>query len=191
MGVRSFIALEIPAPVRTAVGSAIDSLGQSGADVKWVGRDNIHITLKFLGDVDEDRLPSIEAALAKKLTHYQPFYIRIIGIGSFPPGRHPRVIWAGIVESAVLNSLQKDVEREMAAAGFPAEDRPFSAHLTIGRVRSGRKLADLVKRLNESGDLSFGDFEVRGVRLMKSELRPTGPVYTCLAEIPLTGRADV
>ncbi|MDA8084968.1 MAG: RNA 2',3'-cyclic phosphodiesterase [Nitrospiraceae bacterium] len=191
MGIRCFIAIEIPEALRLAIGQAIWKLRSSGADVKWVDPGLIHITLKFLGDTEESRIGEAQRVLSQKVSHYAPFYIKIAGLDSFPSGRHPRVVWAGIAESTVLTALQKEIELGLADSGFPAEDRPFRPHLTIGRVKTGRRIADLVNSVRESGNIMFGDFEVRGVRLMKSELRPAGPVYTCLADIPLMGGNDV
>jgi len=185
MGVRCFIAVEIPLPIREVIGRTIQDLQQSGSDVKWVSTGNIHITLKFLGDTEESRIDDIRNALEKKLSHYQPFCIKITGAGSFPAGKYPRVVWVGVEESAALNLLQQDVEQEMAALGFPADGRRFMAHATVGRVKSSRRLAELANRLQGAGEVSFGHFEVRGISLMKSDLKPAGPEYTCLAVIPL------
>lgn len=185
MGVRCFIAVEIPEPLRMAISNAVEALKQCGADVKWAGSENIHITLKFLGDTEESLLPAIQERLSKKLFNYKPFCIRIAGVGSFPPWKHPRVIWVGIEASSALKTLQGEVESEMRAVGFPSEERPFVAHITIGRVRSGRRISEMARKLVESREIEIGDFEVRSIKLMKSELGRGGPVYTCLAEIPL------
>lgn len=185
MGIRCFIAVELSEPVRAAIAGAVEDLRQSGADVRWVNTENIHITLKFLGDTEEALLPDIRQRLAKKLFNYKPFCIKITGVGSFPAGRHPRVIWIGLGESAALKALQADVESEMRAIGCPAEERPFAAHITVGRVKSGRRLPELTGKLTDMREVAFGDLEVRGVKVMKSELGRGGPVYTCLAEIPL------
>lgn len=185
MRVRCFIAVEIPEPLRVTIGNIIETLKQCDADVKWVSSQNIHITLKFLGDTEESLLPAIQERLSKKLFNYRPFCIRISGAGAFPPGRHPRVIWIGTEESSALKALQGEVESEMGALGYAAEERPFQAHLTIGRVKSGRRLSEMAKKLAESREMAIGNFEVRSIKLMKSELGRGAPVYTCLAEIPL------
>lgn len=190
MDIRCFISIEVPEPMRVIIGAVIEELKGSGAEVKWSGSDKVHITLKFLGDTDESRISVLQQSLSKKLSTYQPFCIRISGTRSFPPGKYPRVIWVGIEKSDTLNALQRDVEEEMTAAGYPAEERSFQPHVTIGRVRSSRRLAEVVKRLAESGNMAFGQFEASGIKLMKSELRPEGPVYTCLADIPFTYRQN-
>jgi 2'-5' RNA ligase len=185
MGIRCFIAIEIPEPLRVAIGDTIEALKQCGADVKWVSSENIHITLKFLGDTEESLLSAIQERLSKKLFNYKPFCIRISGAGSFPPGKHPRVIWVGIDESSALKTLHGEVESGMRELGYAAEERPFLAHITVGRVKSGRRLSDVAKKLAESREIEIGNFEVKSIKLMKSELGRGGPVYTCLAEIPL------
>lgn len=186
MGIRCFVAVEIPEPLRVVIGNTIEALRQCGGDVKWVSNENIHITLKFLGDTEESLLSDIQERLSKKLFNYKPFCIRISGAGSFPPGKHPRVIWIGIEESSALKILHGEVEAGMRELGYAAEERPFLAHITIGRVRSGRRLSEMAKKLAESRGSEIGNFEVRSIKLMKSELGREGPVYTCLAEIPLS-----
>ena len=167
------------------ISRTVEDLKQCGADVKWVNSENIHITLKFLGDTEESLLPEIQQRLSKKLFNYKPFCIRISGVGSFPPGKHPRVIWVGTEESSSLKALQAEVESEMEALGYAAEERPFLAHITLGRVKSGRRLTEVARKLADSRETAIGNFEVRSIKLMKSELGRGGPVYTCLAELPL------
>ncbi|MBA4372870.1 MAG: RNA 2',3'-cyclic phosphodiesterase [Thermodesulfovibrio sp.] len=185
MGIRCFIAVEVPAPLRVTMGGIAEDLKKCGADVKWVRPENIHITLKFLGDTEEPLLTLIEERLSKKLFNYKPFCIRISGAGSFPSGRHPRVIWVGIEESPALLALQRDVEFEVRALGYAPEERPFLAHITIGRVKTERKLSSLAEKLEVLRDKDIGSFEIRTIKLMKSELGRGGPVYTSLAGIPL------
>lgn len=185
MRVRCFIAVEIPEPIRVTISDLVETLKQRGADVKWVSSENIHITLKFLGDTEESLLPAIQQQLSKKLFNYRPFCIRISGVGSFPPGKHPRVIWVGTEESSDLKALQGEVESGMSALGFAAEERPFQAHITVGRVKSGRRLSEMAGKLADMRETVIGNFEVTSIKLIRSELGRGGPVYTCLAEIPL------
>lgn len=191
MAIRSFIAIEIPEAVKRSIREVIESLKGSGADVKWVSGDIVHLTLKFLGDTDEALIKDIIEALNKKVSPYKPFCIKISGAGYFPKGRHPRVVWVGVEESARLQELFSDVEREMLKFGYPAEDRRFSPHLTMGRVRSQRKTADLIRKVGEYAGTVLGEVEVRGITLIKSELKPAGAEYTSLAEIPFSGRNNV
>ncbi len=187
MALRCFIAVNLPGPIKKAVGEVITKLKESGGDIKWVAHENLHLTLKFLGATDEELVGEIKGALYKKLSHYAPFYIKIGGVGYFPEGRNPRVIWIGIEEQGSLADIYSDVEEVMLKFGYPREARPFSPHLTIGRVRSPRRVTEVVKRLDEFRTMDFDGFEVRDVTLMKSELKPGGAEYTGLAAISLEG----
>lgn len=188
---RCFIAIELPEGLRIQVGRIVDDLRKTGADVKWVSEKGLHLTLKFLGATDESRVDEIAASVGRKISHYPPFYIKLTGIGSFPSGRRPRVLWLGIEESPVLMSLQRAVEEAVTGIGFPSEERPFSPHLTLGRVRSERRGRDLIQRLGSYSEVRLEAFLADHIKLMKSELKPAGAEYTCLAEIPFAGRDDV
>lgn len=187
MALRCFIAVTLPAPLKQSVGKIMRGLSETGADVKWVPEQNLHLTLKFLGATGEEKIEEMTGALRKKLSPYPPFYITIGGVGSFPGGRHPRVIWVGIQEHWPLEDIYRAVEGVTTRLGYPPEDRPFSPHLTIGRVRSGKRLAEVLKRLDELQAADIGEFEVKGVTLMKSELKPGGAEHSSLAEILLEG----
>ena len=191
MVIRCFIAIEIPGLLKRSIGDMIENLKKPGADVKWVPPQNIHITLKFLGSTDESLLETIKDSLSKKLSPYSPFYIKISGIGCFPDERRPRVVWVGTHGSGVIGDVQRDIEAEMKKLGFSSEERKFSPHLTIGRVRSQKRIPEMMKRLDEYRSIGFGDMEVKGITLMKSELKPAGAEYHPLAEIPFGGRNDV
>jgi RNA 2',3'-cyclic 3'-phosphodiesterase len=191
MDLRCFIAVRIPVPIRKAVAEVMDILKKSGADVKWVAEENIHITLKFLGSTDEAVIEDIREALYRRVSVYRPFSIRIAGTGYFPPGRRPRVVWIGIEDAGALPDLQRDVEKEMTTFGYEEEKGPFSPHLTIGRVRSDKRMTEMLKRLDAFRETGFGEMEIREITLMKSELRPAGAEYSSLAEIPFGGRKNV
>ncbi len=191
MALRCFIAVRIPQQVKKALSEAIDALKKSGADVKWVPEENIHITLKFLGSTDESVVDEIRESLLGRAASYPPFSVRIAGTGYFPAGRRPRVIWVGIEDSGPLLALQKDVEKAVAVFGFAEEDRPFSPHLTIGRVRSDKRMTEMLKRLDAFKETDFGEIEVGAISVMKSDLRPAGAEYSSLAEIPFGGRKNV
>jgi RNA 2',3'-cyclic 3'-phosphodiesterase len=190
MALRCFIAIEIPEAIRGAIVGSIDSLKESGADVKWVSPENIHITLQFLGETEETRIPLIKKALNKILLTYSPFYIKIAGVGCFPDARRPRVIWVGTEGSQPVINLHGDIARGMAGLVYLEEERSFTPHLTIGRVKSNRNVRELLSKIDEIKEVRFSDFEVRNITLMKSELRPSGPIYSSLAEIPFGGRSN-
>jgi len=187
MLLRCFIAIEIPETIKKSVLDIIDSLRKSGADVKWLTDENLHITLQFLGETDESLIPAIKGALDKILATYSPFYIKIANVGCFPDGRRPRIIWVGMEEAQTLITLRKDIATEMVKFGYQKEERGFTPHVTIGRVKSNRNMGELLRRLEEFKIADFPGFEVQNIRLMKSELKPSGAKHYCLAEIPIGG----
>lgn len=182
---RCFIAIDIPDRVKSSIGGAIDAMKKCGGDIKWVTASNIHITLKFLGNTPETALPEIQDSLRSAVSSYMPFYITIYGTGVFPSRKYPRVIWAGIKNSQTMKSLKKDIENAMTAHGFQREERDFTPHLTLGRVRSQKGLIATFLELDTFKAKDFGEAEVDMVKLMKSELKPQGPEYSCISGIPL------
>jgi 2'-5' RNA ligase len=191
MNIRCFIAVHLTEEVRKSLADVISELRKSRADVKWVPAGNIHLTLKFLGSTDEALIPAIRESLSKKLSHYKPFYIKIADIGCFPSEKRPRVIWIGMEGADVLKAIQKDVDAEISKFGFAPDDRPFSPHLTIGRVRSTKNITELIEGFAEFKGVDFGEIEISSIHVMKSDLKPAGAEYSSLAEIPLgTGRND-
>jgi len=188
MALRCFIAVSLPAPLKKEIGVLIGRLRESGADIRWVPEENLHFTLKFLGATDEKLISEIKEVLHKKLSPYVPFYIKISGVGYFPGGKNPRVLWIGIEEPGSLADIYREVEEVMVKFGYPREERPFSPHLTIGRVRSPKRMSEALRRLDEFRTVSFEGFEVKAVKLMKSDLKTGGAEYSELAEILLEGK---
>ena len=191
MGLRCFVAVELPEEVRSSVDRVVGPLRETGADVKWVPADNLHVTLKFLGDVEPETVEALNEELRKKLSHYRPFYIKIAHMGFFPAGRVPRVLWVGIEDCPALSDVQKEVERAAAGLGFLREDRPFSPHLTIGRVRSRKGIERMMTLLMKERETVFAELQVRGISLMRSDLKPAGAEYRCVAHIPFEGGTNV
>lgn len=191
MALRCFIAIEIPEAIKRAIVSSIDGLKKSGADVKWVSPEHIHITLQFLGETEEALVPVINETLDKILLPYSSFYIKIAGVGCFPDTRRPRVIWVGTEESQPVINLHGDIAKGMARLGYREEERNFTPHLTIGRVKSNRNMGGLLKKIDEIKTTYFSAFEVQNITLMKSELKPSGAKYYSLAEIPFGRRSNV
>jgi len=191
--VRTFIAIELDETINAALA---DLQGQLKAkipqgSVRWVKPGGIHLTLKFLGDVPANRIEEIERALTQACAEFPAFSLSVGGLGCFPNPQRPRVVWVGVQEeSETLAGLQKAIEDGMEKLGFAPEGRKFHAHLTLGRARrrtsSGdvRRLGRLVKEC-DIGQL--GRMEARAVSLVKSDLRPTGAVYTQLATVRLEG----
>lgn len=179
---RCFISVDLEDPdLLDALEEAQRGLRMTGADIKCVERENIHLTLRFLGDVRESLVERLQHMVSK--AEVSPFRSELKGLGAFPKLHRPRVVWAGVSQGVdELTQIFRNVDRELVDMGFKPERRGFSPHLTIARVRSGRnrdRLADYVGR--RSNDM-FGGFEVKHVRLKKSILTPRGPIYSTLAE---------
>jgi 2'-5' RNA ligase len=188
---RLFVALNLPAEIRDRLAAAQDRLRRVQADVSWVRSENIHVTLKFLGETEEKRLGRIRPALHEAARAGAPFSMEVSGVGSFG-GRVPRVVWVGVKEGAeLLVELAGRIEAALGRVGFPKERRGFTAHLTLGRVRSPRNVEALLAALEPLQAEQFGTVAATQFDLMRSELRPSGSVYTVLERFPLgpEGRA--
>lgn len=180
---RTFIAIEIPEDIRTKIASFQNKLKNSRAFISWVKPDNIHVTLKFLGEIKDDSLPGIELAVERIAGQCTSFPIAVLGQGGFPSLRRPRVLWVGIKEGgSLVQSMAKILEDEMQKIGFARENRDFNPHLTIGRVKSQAHI-EQVTRLMESDQFNGGTFTAQEIVIMKSDLKSTGAVYTPLKKI--------
>lgn len=183
---RMFIAIPIPGEVTSRIREVELELGRSLSGVKWVEPENLHITLKFLGNVPSNRVEEIAEGLRRAARGLPSFKIGLTGIGCFPPGGNPRVIWVGIREGGgELRRFSSRVEEEMEGIGFPREKRQFVPHLTLGRARDG--FQDPRGVLGTYQTVEFGSFMTRSIRLMRSRLTRSGPIYSLLAEADLEG----
>lgn len=184
--IRAFIAVELPEEVKSQVEAFQNRLRPSGADVSWVKDQNLHLTLKFLGDIEESTISSLKERLGPAVQPHQVFSLRLEGIGAFPSTTSPRVLWLGIGDGKeTLLALASSVEKVCSDLGLPKEERPFSAHLTIGRVRSRDRLAALVKQLQTAEFQGSSPAPVNHLTLFQSTLSPHGPTYTPLAHLCL------
>jgi 2'-5' RNA ligase len=184
--VRTFVAIELSPDVLRKIGALQARIKDEVPPglVRWVRPEGIHLTLKFLGDVSADRLDAIAEAMQAACAPHPPFSLSIGGMGVFPNPRRPRVVWIGVEEpGGTLLRLQRDVERAISPLGFPAERRRFSPHLTLGRVKQGRTAAELeaLGQYTTHARVRIGEMAVDAVYLMRSDLRPTGAVYSELA----------
>lgn len=189
---RLFVAVELPDEVRralTATVAALSRAGVSGDAVRWVRPDGVHVTLKFVGATPEERLPTVEGALRAAVAATGPFRLELAGVGSFGGGRHLRVIWVGVAgEVDALAALAARVDEALARLGFPAEQRPLTAHLTLGRVRDETPPAareSIVAALEALPPPPALAIPVDRVSLMQSTLGPGGASYRALAVFPL------
>jgi len=182
MALRCFVAIDLDNPALLDTLEGIQaSMIRTGADLKCVERDNIHVTLKFLGDVREELIGELIRRVSE--ISFKPFNVELKGVGVFPSLRRPRVVWAGISEGKEeLKEVFQILESELTGIGFKPEKRRFSPHITIARIRSGRNRDHLVKVLLDRENEKLGDFNVESIRLKKSVLTPKGPIYSTLAE---------
>ena len=153
--------------------------------VAWVAEPNLHVTLKFLGQVDEARLPAIVGALEATASRRPRFEVAVRGLGAFPSASRPRVVWAGLEDVPALAALAGEIDAALAALGFPTESRPFAAHVTLGRQREPRGNAALAAALARPVEL--GRLAVARVSLMRSDRAAGATRYTELAGVLLTG----
>jgi 2'-5' RNA ligase len=190
MKLRAFIAVEIPADIQRLIQQDTASLQKALPKplVRWVETKNLHLTLKFLGDVSAEELEKLAGAIELELVTHAPFTMSVAGLGVFPGYHQPRIIWVGLEAPNSLSSLQQSVDATAVRMAYLPEERPFSPHLTIGRVGQGSTQANRLKireTLEAATSISIGPFEVKAVTIFKSDLRPTGPVYTSLYTLPM------
>lgn len=174
---RLFVAVNLPDDVRRAIGAATEPLRRAGLPVKWVDPAGLHLTLKFLGDMEAARLPPMRDALERACAGARTFPLPLGGFGAFPTPDRARVVWLGCDPVPPLELLQHGVEREFASLGFPVEGRPFRPHVTLGRARDDARagLRGLAPLLAEA---AFADtVQVASVELMESALTPAGARY--------------
>ncbi|MCM8795890.1 MAG: RNA 2',3'-cyclic phosphodiesterase [Candidatus Omnitrophica bacterium] len=186
---RTFIAIELPKEIKETLGLLQEELKKSGADVKWVSPSNIHLTLKFLGEIDAKKLNKLNEILENVALKQSPFSLGIKGIGVFPNLNSPRVIWVGVEKGdEETKRIAAILEEEIAKIGIPKERRPYSTHITLGRLRSGVNRMKLLEQLNYLKDKSEKinlEFTVKKITLLKSTLTPQGPIYEILKEANL------
>jgi len=190
MKLRSFIAVEIPGEIQRAIQRSTASLQNTLPKpmVRWVATQNLHLTLKFMGDVTPEGLDHLAEALAAGLVMQRSFDMPVAGLGMFPTSQRPKIIWVGLEAPAALAGLQQNVDAIASRIGFRAEDRPYSPHLTLGRVGQSASQTDLARIRTAIGAVSIGKLgtvHVEALTIFKSDLRPGGPIYSPLYTLPL------
>lgn len=187
--IRAFLAVNLPIRLVEEVRETQDKLRvaakEASMKVSWVPPPNMHVTLKFLADIQEEVAWAIRELLLPKLEDRPPIQLSVKGTGVFPSRKRPRVIWVGVQSDGALESLAGDLDQWVHELGFVQETRPYHAHLTLGRVKNGA--ADLIEGLEE---VAYGDCTIHEVVLYKSVLQRTGAEYTPLARFPLAGVAQ-
>ena len=177
--IRTFLAIELPAPVVKQARKLIAKLAEIESGVKWMEDDCMHITLQFLGDIDELEVVEVCSRTIAAVQDIPAFAINVEGLGAFPNVDKPRTIWGGVGEGIEeLRSLKEEVEIALNAMRFPREKRQYEPHITLGRVRNSRGLEEVGAILHELSDYSFGMASVDEVIIFSSELTKNGPIYT-------------
>ncbi len=181
--VRSFIAFDIEnKTVLDRIAEVQRALIKTGADLKLVEPVNIHITLRFLGNISLNIVEKVFEVM--KRVQFKPFDVRIQGVGVFPNTRFPRVLWAGITEGSLqLRGIFSQLEPSLEGLGLAPDRKGFSPHLTIARIKSGRNKAELLRFLEKNVKYDFGIVKAECLRLKRSELTPKGPIYSTLREV--------
>lgn len=178
--VRTFICLEVPESIKERIAQLQQALKEHNAKISWVKPSSIHLSLKFLGDVEASRIPAVCSAVERAAHLVEQFEIEVGGAGCFPSAKSPRVFWIGLTavpdQLARLHAL---IEKELSREEFPREPRKFSPHLTIGRVRSPQNAGLVAGELMATG-FSTASFQVTEVIVMRSDLNPSGSIYSPL-----------
>jgi 2'-5' RNA ligase len=181
--VRLFAALEIPAKVRDNFADFLKGLGALASEPRWMPPGNLHVTLKFIGEVPPEKLGPIRSALGAVQSH-RTVTIDFRGMGFFPDEKHPRVFWAGMGASPNLKTLVSDIDLAMEKLGILPEQRPFSPHLTLARFRRPRLTEILRAAIRENAARDFGSLRTNQFHLVESKLKPSGAEYTTLESFP-------
>lgn len=180
---RAFIAVDIDA--NPAVIRLLDALRSSPASLRVLSPESLHITLKFLGETEEGLVSFIREVLGRAVEGVEPFTLTLRGSGAFPNLRSARVLWIGVEGGEPLVRIARRLEGGLEELGFPRTRRRFSPHLTVGRVKSRRNMAELARLMEDHRAEAFGTRHVEDIRLKRSELRPTGAVYHDVLRVAL------
>jgi 2'-5' RNA ligase len=174
---RLFVALEIPSTVRENLAALLKSLRAVSPQTRWVRPENLHVTLKFIGEVPSTKLAALRTGL-RQVHSDQPVTLDFQGLGFFPNEKRPRVFWVGIGASPNLKTLAADIEKAAETLGIPREQRPFSPHLTVARFEPPRLAENLRAAIQENAGRDFGSLGASQFHLIESKLKPSGAEYT-------------
>lgn len=181
---RGFIAIDIEAFSKLV--EFEKEIKETGANIKLVKPENIHITLKFLGDTEETLIDEIERIMKEAVKEIDPFNIQLKGTGVFPNQNYIKVIWIGINQGDQIGTIAYKIDEQLSKLGFKKEKRGFSSHLTIARVKTAKNKDKLLEIIEKYKDVEFtGIIRVGLIKLKKSDLTPKGPIYTTLREIKI------
>ncbi len=183
---RIFIAVELDSNLREKIVDLEGRLAQAGARLHWIPPENLHFTVRFLGEITPAQLAQVKLATRAVAAEGSPFQVTLGGVGAFPSIQRPQVVWVGVREGADnLAGLSARLDEALAREHFPREDRPFVAHLTLARVRDRRLWGDLVRAVTGFRETAVGVQEVRALAVMESHLHPRGARYSLVEEVLL------
>lgn len=186
IAVRTFIAINMTDEIKEILIKIQSELKKANADVKWVGHEGMHITLKFLGNVMIGQLESVYQMVLEATSHFNQFSLSLTSIGAFPNLSSPKVVWVGVDKGKEeCIELAKRIDDNLLRLGFPVEQKEFIPHLTLGRVKSPRDRKELSKLISKLKFESFGQMEVSSIEVMGSQLTPKGAIYTTMRELTL------
>ncbi len=186
--IRTFIAVEIPEKIISSIARVQEGIKNYGFKIRWVRPESIHLTLKFLGNIEAADTENVGRAVFRASKEYTPLSLQVKGIGVFPGIKRPRVVWVGITgQLETLVGLQKTLDKNLEAIGFPKEKRPFKGHLTLGRIKKKIDTNTFIEALDTFGNFETETFTADRVVLFKSELKASGAVYTKLMSARLDG----
>jgi 2'-5' RNA ligase len=184
--IRCFIAIEIPRFIQERLAHIQDTLKKQISQVSWVKSDNIHMTLKFIGEVEQNQLSVIEPAIEQVTQRYPPFALKVGGIGAFPNLKRPRVIWVGVkVGGTEVSALARGINLELNQHGYPFDEGTFHSHLTLARIKNRIDLRPFVDIFRQYNEIENASMTVNEIALVRSQLHPKGAIYTILKSYAL------
>jgi len=189
MKIRSFVALEFPSSIQSAIIWQTTNLRKHYPNpiIRWVKQGNIHLTLKFLGDLAETDLEFIARSLAHEASRVDPFSISFSNMGIFPNPKKPRIIWLGVNSPPILGKFQSKIEALTSRHGIQIEKRPFSPHITLGRITNRLSMLNIENLILDMGSINVSSIDtvnISAIKIFKSDLKPDGPIYTAIHNIP-------
>ncbi len=183
---RTFVAIDLDPEIKKKITLFIEKLDRFHPNIKWIKSQGMHLTLKFIGEIPENKAADIQVTLNDIASWHAGFPLKVVGTGIFPEGsRLPRVLWVGIENRSELIAVQKDLESKLEKLSIPREKRMFHPHLTLGRVKSAQNIAPVLEELSDHTNTRFGSMEVKKITFFKSVLKPSGAEYSVLSEIKL------
>jgi RNA 2',3'-cyclic 3'-phosphodiesterase len=186
--IRAFLAIDPPENILQAMSRLQEKLKREiGGRISWTKPQGQHLTLKFFGDISTEDVKNICSAVQNRIISEQSLNLKIEKLGVFPDNRKPRVLWCGVTgDTEKLSVIQKQLESDFAGIGFPAEERPFRPHLTLGRIKDSRGISGISEALTKNSAFTAGEFNCTELILFQSRLSPQGAIYTKLAEFALS-----